>query len=169
MIELHLGGGVIMESPAMYIPMDRRQAMARGEDLPDRTRGAALFADISGFTPLTEALLKEYGPSRGAEELTRQLNLIYDALVSEVHRSGGSILAFSGDAITCWFDGDDGLQATVCGLAMQQQMGRFSAIKTLSGRFMPLAMKVAIAAGPVRRFRLGDPRIQYIDALAGAT
>jgi class 3 adenylate cyclase len=100
--------------------MDRRQAIARGEWLPDRMAGAALFADISGFTPLTEALHIKHGPKRGAEELTRQLNLIYDALVTEVHRYGGSVLAFSGDAITCWFDGDDGLRAAGCGLSMQQ-------------------------------------------------
>ena len=42
-----------METPSVYIPMDRRLALARGEPLPDRTHGAALFADISGFTPLT--------------------------------------------------------------------------------------------------------------------
>ena len=36
-----------METPIAYIPLDRRQAIARGEDLPDRTRGAALFADIT--------------------------------------------------------------------------------------------------------------------------
>ncbi len=158
-----------MESPAAYIPMDRRQAIARGEWLPDRARGAALFADISGFTPLTEALHQEHGPKRGAEELTRQLNLIYDSLVTEVHRYGGSVLAFSGDAITCWFDGDDGFRATGCGLSMQQAMGRFEAIKISSGQIIPLAMKVAIAAGPVRRFQLGDPQIQFIDTLAGAT
>src|SRR5688572_12095349 len=158
-----------MESPVSYIPMDRGQAMARGENLPDRTRGAALFADISGFTPLTEALLKEYGPRRGAEELTGQLNLIYHALVSEVHHYGGSVLAFSGDAITCWFDGDDGLRATVCGLAMQQTMSQFATLSTPSGRIMHLAMKVAVAAGPVRRFRLGVSQLQYIDTLAGAT
>ena len=158
-----------MESPAAYIPMDRRQAIATGRALPDRTSGAALFADISGFTPLTEALHKEHGPKRGAEELTRQLNLIYDALVTEVHRYGGSVLAFSGDAITCWFDGDDGFRASGCGLSMQQAMGQFGAIKTSSGQAIPLAMKVAIAAGPVRRFQLGDPQVQFIDTLAGAT
>ncbi len=93
-----------MEAPLAYIPMDRRQALARGESLPDRSSGAALFADISGFTPLTEALVRALGPQRGAEELPRQLNLVYDALVAEVDRFGGSVLGFAGDAITCWFD-----------------------------------------------------------------
>ncbi|MEW5957753.1 MAG: tetratricopeptide repeat protein [Chloroflexota bacterium] len=158
-----------MEALSAYIPRDRCQAIARNESLPDRSTGAALFADISGFTPLTEALLKAYGPKRGAEELTQQLNLIYDALVLEVHHYGGSVIAFSGDAITCWFDGDDGLQATACGLAMQQTMSRFANVKTPSGEMLLLAMKVAVATGPIRRFQLGDPQIQYIDALAGAT
>ena len=97
-----------MERPSAYIPMDRRQAILRGETLPGHTNGAALFADVSGFTPLTERLLQELGPQRGAEELTRHLNHVYDALITELHRFGGSVISFSGDAITCWFDGDDG-------------------------------------------------------------
>ena len=36
--------------------MDRRQALARGRTLPERSYGTALFADISGFTPLTQSL-----------------------------------------------------------------------------------------------------------------
>ncbi|MCB0067133.1 MAG: hypothetical protein KDD77_08280, partial [Caldilineaceae bacterium] len=101
-----------MDSPIAYIPMDRRQALVRPREFPDRTQGAALFADISGFTPLTEALVLELGAQRGAEELTRFLNLIYDAVIDEVHRFGGSVIAFAGDAITCWFDGDNGYRAT---------------------------------------------------------
>jgi len=158
-----------MESPSAYIPMDRRQAIIKNEDLPDRTNGAALFADISGFTPLTEALLKRYGPKRGAEELTRLLNLIYDALVADAHKYGGSVIAFSGDAITCWMDGDDGLWATACGLAMQRTMGQFVTIKTSADETISLAMKAAVATGPVRRFRIGDSKIQFMDVLAGAT
>ncbi len=158
-----------MEAKSAYIPMDRCQALLNGTELPNRTYGAALFADISGFTPLTEALLKAYGPRRGPEELTRQLNRIFDALVAEVHRYGGSVIALNGDAITCWLDGDDGLRAIACGQAMQQAMGQFAALKFPSGDTVSLAMKAAVATGPVRRFLVGDPQIQYIDVLAGAT
>ena len=45
-----------MQITEAYIPMDRRQALTQNETLPDRTHGSVLFADISGFTPLTEAL-----------------------------------------------------------------------------------------------------------------
>ena len=165
-----------MEALSFYIPIDRRQAIARDKDLPDRTRGAALFADISGFTPLTEALVQELGPQRGAEELTRQLNRVYDVLITKVHHYGGSVIGFSGDAITCWFDdnpstgsGQAGLRATACGLAMQGAMDQFATIEIPSGGTVSLAMKVAVATGTARRFVVGDPQIQIIDVLAGAT
>lgn len=152
-----------------YIPIDRCRAIIDGTDLPDCTEGAALFADISGFTPLTESLLRTLGARRGAEELTQQLNMVYNALIAEVYRYQGTVIGFSGDAITCWMDGDDGRRATACALAMQQAMTRFAALPTPSGETVSLAMKAAIATGPVRRFVVGDPKIQYIDVLAGAT
>ena len=94
----------LIQAASLYIPAEWRQALARGETLPDRTEGAALFADISGFTPLTEALTETLGLRRGAEELPRHLNRVYDALIAEVDRYGGSVVGFAGDAITCWFD-----------------------------------------------------------------
>jgi predicted ATPase/class 3 adenylate cyclase len=149
--------------------MDRRQALASGSSLPAHTLGAALFADISGFTPLTEALARELGPSLGAEELTRHLNRVYEALISELHRLGGSVIGFSGDAITCWLDGDDGTRATACALAMQAAMGRFSLVKTPAGTSISLGIKAAVATGPVHRFLVGDPAHCLLDAMAGAT
>lgn len=98
------------ESALAYVPEDRRLALARGVELPRRSTGSALFADISGFTPLTEALVRAYGPQRGAEQLLVVLNGIYDALVAEVADRRGSVIVYSGDAITCWFD-DDPLRA----------------------------------------------------------
>ena len=156
-----------METPAAYIPTDRRHALARGKSLPNRTKGAALFADISGFTPLTEALARELGPQRGAEELTRHLNSVYDVLIAELDAYGGSVVGFSGDAITCWFDGDTGLRATACALIMQQAMKRFEHVAIPSGQTVTLAMKAAVATGKARRFLVGDPQIQLIDVLAG--
>ena len=158
-----------MENPVVYIPMDRRHALAQGRILADRTQGAALFADISGFTALTEALVHELGPQRGAEELTRYLNLVYDAVIDELHRYGGSVIAFAGDAITCWLADDNGLRATACALAMQAAMQQFGAIATPAGSTVTLAMKAAVAAGPTRRFLVGDPTLRVIDALAGET
>lgn len=158
-----------MESLSSYIPTDRLHALANGQALPDRSDGAVLFADIAGFTALTEALAQTLGPQRGAEALTSHINQIYDALIAQVDRYGGSVISFSGDAVTCFFDADDGRRATACALAMQQALGHQAAIPLSGGGSAALAMKVAVASGPVRRFLVGDPEMHLIDVLAGDT
>lgn len=158
-----------MELLTTYLPQDRCHALARAGGLPDRCRGAVLFADVSGFTPLSELLARTYGPRRGAEELTLHLNAVYEALIHEVDALGGSVIAFAGDAITCWFDGDDGRRAAACGLAMQGVMPRFAVVRMADGREVTLAVKIAVAAGPARRFVAGDPAVRLLDVLAGRT
>src|SRR6188472_1794667 len=108
--------------PEAYIPSDRRAAIAAGVELPDRSEGAAMFADISGFTALTEALASELGGHRASEELTAHLNRVFGALIAEVDAYGGSVIYFSGDAITCWFDADDGIRAVAAAFAMQRAL-----------------------------------------------
>src|SRR3712207_1460733 len=133
----------------IYLPQDRRQALARGETLAERTDGAVLFADISGFTPLTEALTQALGPRRGPDELTQQLNAVYDALIAEVERYGGSVLGFAGDAITCWFDGDGAAaRAAACALALQNAAQQFVALPLPDGTTTALALKVVVTRGP---------------------
>ena len=148
-----------------YLPQDRLRAIANGNSLPDRTSGSALFADISGFTALTESLREKFGARQGAEELTKQLDLVYSALIAEIEKYGGSVIGFAGDSMLCWFDksgdGDreSGGRALSCAFAMQESITEFPA----------LALKVCIASGDARRFVVGDEAIQRIDTLAGAT
>lgn len=158
-----------MDTLTSYLPMDRRHALAAGLTLPDRTTGAALFADIAGFTPLTEALTHTLGPQRGAEELTAVLDRVYDALIAEVNQYGGSVVVFGGDALTAWFDADDGRRATACALAMQAVMADFQTILVYGGLTVALGLKTTVARGPIRRFLVGDPTIQHIEVLAGET
>lgn len=149
-----------------FIPGDRRLALAEGRDLPPRMRGAGLFADISGFTPLTEALTDAHGPQRGAEELDRVLNAIYTAVIDDLVSFGGEVLYFSGDAITCWLDGDDGSRATQCALEMQRTLRDHGTVDTPVGP-CSLSIKIAVAVGEASRFVVGDPELQRIDVLAG--
>ncbi|RLT45187.1 MAG: hypothetical protein DWI57_01325 [Chloroflexi bacterium] len=159
-----------MENPAAYIPLDRRRALAAGIELPIHSTGAALFADISGFTPLTEALTLAFGPRRGADELTRQLNEVYNAIIAPIDRYDGAVIGFSGDAITCWFDDSGsapgGLRACAAGLEIQQAMTAFAMLDYPSSP-VRLAIKIAIAVGPVQRYLVGDPASRLIDVLAG--
>lgn len=61
--------------------MDLRHARAQGTALPEQAVGAGLFCDISGFTPLAEALVRALGPRRAAEELIQCLNKVYETLI----------------------------------------------------------------------------------------
>ncbi|MEM7588387.1 MAG: adenylate/guanylate cyclase domain-containing protein, partial [Acidobacteriota bacterium] len=158
-----------VEVLASHLPMDRRQALSRGETLPSRSTGAALFADVSGFTRLTETLGRTLGSQRGAEALSARLNGIYSALIAEVHDRRGSVIMFSGDAITCWFDGDDGRRATACALDLQRVMSQQPSFTAADGDEIELAIKVGVSHGPVRRFLAGDPDIRWLDVIAGAT
>lgn len=157
------------EPLSVYIPMDRRQAMANGDTLPQTSQGAVLDADISGFTPLTAALAQDLGLKQGAEEITRYLNQVFGSLVAEVHLYGGSVISFSGDAITCWFDADEGSRAVACGVAMQAAMNQFQEISSPSNTVYALSLKVAVVTGPVKRMLVGNPDIQVADVLAGHT
>ncbi len=134
--------------------------------LPSGGTGAVLFADISGFTRMTTTLLDELGSQRGAEQISYHLSEIFEALISQVHRYGGAVVYFSGDAITCWFEEDRGVTATSCAFAMQDVMTAFDDIRTTSTP-ISVGIKTVISSGPVSRFMIGDPDIMKIDVLAG--
>lgn len=161
-----------MDELAAYLPQDCARALALGGELPELCHGAALFADLSGFTPLTEALDRTLGPRRGTEAMTEQINRVFATLITEVERFGGSVLGFAGDAITGWFDDSSGsapTSAATCALALQEAMGPFAAIPLPGGASATLSLKVALASGSARRLVVGDPLIQLLDVVAGAT
>jgi adenylate cyclase len=158
-----------MSDPNAFVPQDRLRALARGESMADRAVGSALFADISGFVPLTEALCTTLGARRGAEALTRHLDMVYSTLIAEVERHGGSVIDFAGDAMTCWFEGRNAAsRAAASAVAMQGAMRATFQSKPEEGGAPALALKVVVTSGPARRFRLGDPSFRYLDVLAGA-
>ncbi|MBA3468463.1 MAG: tetratricopeptide repeat protein [Herpetosiphonaceae bacterium] len=156
-----------MEYPSAYIPIDRRLALLHQHAIPDRGVGTVLFADLSDFTELTETFFKVLGPKRGVERLTLQLNAIYGALIDSVVAERGSVVGFSGDALTCWFDGDLGQRAVQAAVNIQQRMSEWRTIAITEQVTASFAVKIGLAHGPVRRFVVGDPQIQYMDVLAG--
>lgn len=173
----------LAEKLEIYLPMDRRQALYKDVELPRQSTGAVLFADISDFTRLTNALAEELGRTRGAEEITRLINQIFAALVEEVHAFRGSVISFSGDAITCWFDDhpitieespgdeppDGGMRATVCAMYMQMALRQFNYLASATRTEMKPGIKVAVVSGPAHRFLVGDAKIQYLEVLVGRT
>jgi len=153
-----------------YLPIDRCLALMGRLELPQQVTGSVLFVDISGFTSLTEALTKAFGDRRGAEELTLQINRVYDALIKVVNNYQGSVISFAGDAITCWVDGENSAwRAVTCALDIQNTMKQFAAIRMRDDNIVSLAVKVAVTSGDAKRFVVGDPQIQRMDTLVGDT
>jgi class 3 adenylate cyclase/tetratricopeptide (TPR) repeat protein len=145
--------------------MDRRRELAGMGTLPATSTGAALFADISGFTNLTEILSRNLGPRRGAEELTRLLNQVFGPITRAIHEHGGSVISFGGDSVTSWFEGDDGHQATATALSLRSFIQVFRSQET--GPAGDIDIKVAVVSGRARRVRVGRPEYSYMDLLAG--
>ncbi len=65
---------------------------------------ASLFVDISGFTALTETLLKE--GSVGAEVLANTVEAVFDPLIEQIYAFGGFVTGFAGDAFYALFPGE---------------------------------------------------------------
>jgi class 3 adenylate cyclase len=87
-----------------------------------------------------------FGPQHGAGELAAWLDRLLGALAEAVARHHGSIVAFAGDAITCWFDGDHRLGAVAAALEMQaaRSMAGEAPITAAAGTALP-TLKVALA------------------------
>ena len=92
----------LIETLTSYVPtlISRRLAidpMPIDSPASERFAAAVLFADISGFTALTERLAQQ-GPA-GAEELTHLLNTYFDRLINLITAHGGDVVKFAGDAL----------------------------------------------------------------------
>ena len=134
-----------------------------------RFEAVALFADVSGFTAISEALGAT--GKGGAEELTATLNSYFGPMIDLIHSYGGCIGKFGGDAMMVLFAYTPTSRVSVarraiqCALDMQDRMARYAAIRTQAGTFS-LTMKAGLATGPVFCTTVGDPagRLEYIIA-----
>ncbi|MBN2004562.1 MAG: tetratricopeptide repeat protein [Anaerolineae bacterium] len=115
---------------------------------------AILFVDISGFTQLTETLMRHR--KDGAEVLSGVLNRVFAPPIAKVYAHGGFITTFAGDAFTAVFpfhspDGDDGKEISALlhtARFIQNFFQRHKNIRTQYGAFT-MEMRIGLAAGPV--------------------
>ncbi|HET9221725.1 MAG TPA: adenylate/guanylate cyclase domain-containing protein, partial [Roseiflexaceae bacterium] len=152
---------------ATYIPSTvvREQLAdpAPGRIKGDYWEGSVLFADLSGFTALSEkhsSLGKQ-----GAEEVSAIINNLFGAMLEELHRYRGGLLKFGGDAITAFFDAatlDEQHAALACraALAMQARMAEFAALATRAGSFQ-LRLRIGVHSGRVFAAQVGD--IEHVE------
>ena len=160
-----------------FLPIDRRHALAVGATLPGRATGSVLFADIAGFTSLSRQLTEALGLRGGVDRLSVVLEDVYGALIDEVHGHGGSVLGFSGDAITCWFDDapvtldverppSGTHRAVACAHRLVSTLDALPAVM-IGDEPVHLGIKVAVATGPVVRLVVGDAEQGRVDLVGG--
>ncbi len=122
---------------------------------------AVLYADLVGFTPLTESLARS--GAEGIESLSQVLNTIFGALVETVYAYGGDIAKFSGDALLAWWplaETESGLQAVTAAQVMQTVMHRFDRVATPAGP-MSLTLRIGVGRGPLTAMVVGNAAQQY--------
>ncbi len=131
----------------------------RTEPVSETFDAAVLFADITGFTRLTERFA-EYGKA-GTEEITAIVNAYFECLVATVKAHGGDVLKFAGDAILAIFLAQDESdepaplhtatqRAAQCALMVQNDMGDYEAMPDIR-----LRLRIGIGAGAVTISHIG--------------
>ena len=114
------------------------------------------FADLSGFTALSETM--------DPEDIANIINDFFTRMLKIVFKYEGSVDKFLGDALMVLFGApiahhDDPERAVRAALEMQQEIQRFNDEKKFSN---PLAMSIGINTGPAVALNVGsEQRMEY--------
>lgn len=119
--------------------------------------GSLLFADISGFTELTEKLGTR--GKKGTEDLTDLLNMYFDSMFTIIREYGGSIISSAGDSILARFTSTESSKA--CAKRMMKAIGGFENIETDAG-VCRLDIKIIIGSGTWNEFIVGSENEAHI-------
>lgn len=158
----------LVELLASYVPrLIQKRAISDpspiSSPIRDSFQSVVLFADISGFTALTEKLAAR-GPA-GVETLARILNDYFGKMIDVIHEFGGDVVKFAGDALIVIWRIDPNpatgasaseedqrqwtLRALECALHIREKMVNYSAEGS------PLYVKMALATGRITEVHVG--------------
>jgi adenylate cyclase len=119
---------------------------------------SVLFADLRGFTSLSERL----DPS----ELIETMNGYFHRMVDAVFQHGGTLDKFIGDAVMAFWGAplsrpDDAIRSIRCALEMQKQLRQLNETRRAAGR-PPLEMGIGLHCGEAVVGNVGsDKRLEY--------
>ena len=132
--------------PPSFAPFVPRLLLRARDRAAWLAEGTFVFADISGFTQLSERLA-ELGRA-GAEELTLILNATFDALLGVARGEGGDLVKFGGDALFLFFEGDDHAErACRAAYGMRAALKARGAVVTTRRRVV-LRISMGVHSGP---------------------
>jgi len=138
-------------APVASPPVASREPVRAAAPEADRRLVTVLFADVSGFTSLSERL--------DAEDVRAFQNDLFKMLAEVIEQYGGFVEKFVGDAVMAVFGApvaheDDPERALRTGLAMLEHMHGLSARWELCFGG-PVKLHIGINSGPVVAGRLG--------------
>jgi class 3 adenylate cyclase/tetratricopeptide (TPR) repeat protein len=127
-------------------------------DQPDRlwqaVDGTLCFADISGFTALSEKLSRR--GRIGGEELVETLSRVFGGMLDAARERDGMLLKFGGDALLFLFKGPDhALRAASTAVEMRQALRKAKEIPTSVGP-LNLSMSMGLHSGRIHFFLVGS-------------
>ncbi len=149
-----------LDEPQNYIPEHLAQKILGGRASleGERKQVTVLFADVSGFTALSEKL--------DPEEVRTLINKCFEIIIEEVHGYEGTINQFTGDGVMALFGAplaleDHPYRAVNAALAIQRRLRTYSdVLKKENG--IDLKMRIGINTGLVVVGSIGnDLRMDY--------
>lgn len=140
--------------PRYLLQLNPQPGQPHGEIL----EGTFIFADVTGFTALTE-LLSRQGQGRGYEAMNQIMNHLFTTVLDPLIASGGDLLFFIGDAVLLYFPkqarDQDVLQAIRAALRMERAIQLFASFETEFGR-CSLTMSAGVERGLAYAGVVGD-------------
>src|SRR3954451_24658550 len=125
-----------------------------------RVEGSFVFADISGFTSLTERLARR--GKVGAEEMGDLLNATFETLLIPAYEYGGALVKWGGDAVLLLFQDDGHVPRAVrAATEMQRVIKRVGRLRTSSG-VVTLGMSVGVHCGALDFFLVGSAHHELV-------
>ncbi len=165
---------------APYVPRALMARLARPIDVLTETVGCTMvFADVSGFTRLSERLARR--GREGAEQLVDLINACFTALLAEAYGRGGSLVKFGGDAMLLMFYDQEGNQehsarACCAAAAMRRVLREVGRIRAGDSNVV-LRMSVGVHSGEYgifvvggshREVLIGGPAASTVVAMEGS-
>jgi class 3 adenylate cyclase/tetratricopeptide (TPR) repeat protein len=129
--------------------------------------GSMLFADLSGFTRLSERLQRR--GAEGAELLVGTINRVFEQLLRVAYDNGGSLIKFGGDALLLFFEGEDhARRATHAAFRMRKRL-RAIVPMDVAGVSVRLRMTVGVHTGDYQFFLVGESHLEPLVVGSGAS
>lgn len=149
---------------APYVPATLAERLRTGGAPWWEIDASLVFADISGFTKLSE-MLARIG-TEGSEELVASLTTAFTALL-RASEDGGDLLHFGGDALLLSYAGEDhARRACHAAATMRSALKGLGPLQTSAGQ-VRLKMSIAVNSGPCLFLRVG--RRSHELAVVGST